>query len=83
MPFDIKFHQNLGPINTALFLFVSVFVASKLPVHTAPFLYKNEEKNLRFCAFTVICLITNTEPKISVFVRSHCSGFVKLIMEFV
>ena len=72
----------LGPVHTTPFLFVSVFVASKLPVHTAPFLYKNGEKNLRFCAFTLICLITNTEPKISVFVRSHCSGFVKLIIGY-
>ena len=74
--------KNLGPIHTTPFLFVSVFVASKLPVHTAPFLYKNGEKNLRFCAFTFICLITNTEPKISVFVRSHCSEFVKLLIGY-
>ena len=48
------------------------------PVHTAPFLYKNEEKNIRFCAFT---LLTKTDKNLSVFViydRSHCSVFVKL-----
>ena len=53
-----------------------------LPVHIIPFLYKNGEKNTRFCAFTLIPLMTNTEPKISLFVRSHCSGSVKLIVEY-
>ena len=43
-----------GPVHTTPFLLVSVFVASKLPVHTTPFLYKNGEKNLRFCAFTLL-----------------------------
>ena len=57
-------------------------MASKLPVHITPFLCKNEGENIRFCAFTLICLITNTEPKISVFVRSHCSSFVKLIVGY-
>ena len=32
-------------------------------VHTAPFLCKNADKNIRFCAFT---LLTETEEKISV-----------------
>ena len=48
------------------------------PVHTAPFLYKNGERNIRFCAFT---LLTETDKNLSVFViydRSHCSVFVKL-----
>ena len=40
------------------------------------------EGKIRFCAFTLICLITNTEPNISVFVRSHCSSFVKLILGY-
>ena len=37
---------------------------------------------MRFRVFTLICLITNTEPKISVFVLSHCSGFAKLIVGY-
>ena len=45
------------------------------------FVQKRRKKHL-FCAFTLICLITNTEPKISVFVRSHCSGFVKFIVGY-
>ena len=53
-----------------------------LTVHTTSFLYKNEGKNIRFCPLTLILLITNTEPKISVFVRSHCFGSVKLIAEY-
>ena len=52
------------------------------PVHTTPFLYKNGEKNIRFCLFTLICLITKTERKTSVFVRSHCSVFVNLIVHY-
>ena len=43
-----------GPVHTTPFLLVSVFVASKLPVHTALFLYRNGEKNLRFCACTLL-----------------------------
>ena len=72
----------LGPVHTTPFLLASVFVASKLPVHTAPFSYKNGEKNLRFCAFTLICPITKTQRKTSVFVRSHYSVFVKLIVGY-
>ena len=48
------------------------------PVYIAPFLYKRGEKNIRFCAFT---LLTKTDKNSSVFViydRSHCSVFVKL-----
>ena len=45
---------NLGSFHTAPFLLWCVFVASKLPVHITPFLYKNEEKNIRFCAFTLL-----------------------------
>ena len=48
------------------------------PVNTAPFLYKNEEKNIRFCGFI---LLTKRDKNLSVFViydRSHCSVFVKL-----
>ena len=63
----------------------SVFVSIRsccirATVHTAPFSYKNGEKNLRFCAFTLICPITKTQRKTSVFVRSHYSVFVKLIV---
>ena len=71
-----------GPVHTTPFLLVSVFVASKLPVHTTPFLYKNGEKNLRFCAFTLICPITKTQRKTSVFVRSHYSVFAKPIVAY-
>ena len=41
-------------------------------------LYRNEEKNIRFCALT---LLTKTDKNLSVFMiydRSHCSVFVKL-----
>ena len=51
-------------------------------IKATPFLYKNEEKNIRFCAFILISLIENTEPKISVFVRSRCSSFVKVIVGY-
>ena len=57
------------------------FCCIKATVHTAPLSYKNGEKNLRFCAFTLICPITKTQRKTSVFVRSHYSVFVKLIVE--
>ena len=53
-----------------------------LPVHITPFPYENGGENIRFCPFTLILLITNTEPKKSVFVRSHCSGSVKSIVEY-
>ena len=43
---------------------------------------QNGGKSIRFCPFTLILLITNTEPNISIFVRSHCSGSVKLIVEY-
>ena len=64
-------------------VFVSIrFCCIEATVHTAPFLYKNGEKNLRFCAFTLICPITKTQQKTSVFVRSHCSVFVKSIVAY-
>ena len=58
------------------------FCSMEATLSLTPFRYKNGEKNTRFCPFTLILLITNTEPKISVFVRSHCSGSVKLIVEY-
>ena len=79
---ESKSLSHLGPVHTTPFLLVSVFVASKLPVHTTPFLYKNGEKNLRFCAFTLICPITKPQRKTSVFVRSHYSVFVKPIVAY-
>ena len=64
-------------------VFVSIrFRCIEATVHTAPFLYKSGEKNLRFCAFTLICPITKTQRKTSVFVRSHYSVFVKLIVGY-
>ena len=64
-------------------VFVSIrFRCIKATVHTTPFLYKNGEKNLRFCAFTLIYPITKTQRKTSVFVRSHCSVFVKPIVAY-
>ena len=64
-------------------VFVSIrFCCIEATVHTAPFSYKNGEKNLRFCAFTLICPITKTQRKTSVFVRSHYSVFVKLIVGY-
>ena len=41
----------------------------------------NHPKGSYVCPFTLILLRTNTEPKKSVFVRSHCSGSVKSIVE--
>ena len=78
----LYFSKFLGPVHTTPFLLVSVFVASKLSVHTTPFLYKNGEKNLRLCAFTLICLITKTQRKTSFFVLSHYSVFVKPIVAY-
>ena len=64
-------------------VFVSIrFRCIEATVHTAPFLYKNGEKNLRFCAFTLIWPITKTQRKTSVFVRSRYSVFVKLIVGY-
>ena len=42
--------------------------------HYSVFVQKGK-KNLRFCAFTLICPITKTQRKTSVFVRSHYSVF--------
>ena len=64
-------------------VFVSIrFCCIETTVHTTPFSYKKGEKNLRFCAFTLICPITKTQRKTSVFVRSHYSVFVKLIVGY-
>ena len=64
-------------------VFVSIrFCCIEATVHTTPFSYKNGEKNFRFCAFTLICPITKTQRKTSVFVRSHYSVFVKLIVGY-
>ena len=71
--------QISGLVHTAPFLIVSVFVAAKLPVHIAPFLYLNRVKNIRFCPLTLNRLI---KRKTSVFVRSHCSAFVKLVIAY-
>ena len=67
---------------TLLCICYDPFLAWKLPVHITPVFVQNGEKNICFFPFTLIFRITNTEPKISVFVRSHCSGFVKLIVAF-
>ena len=64
-------------------VFVSIrFCCIEATVHTTPFSYKNGEKNLCFCAFRLICPITKTQRKTSVFVRSHYSVFVKLIVGY-
>ena len=64
-------------------VFLSIrFCCIEATVHTTPFSYKNGEKYLRFCAFTLICPITKTQRKTSVFVRSHYSVFVKLIVGY-
>ena len=64
-------------------VFVSIrFCCIEATVHTAPFSYKNREKYLRFCAFTLICPITKTQRKTSAFVRSHYPVFVKLIVGY-
>ena len=47
------FTRHLGLVHTTPFLLLFVFVVSTLYVHTIPFLYKNEEKYLRFCLFTL------------------------------
>ena len=67
------------PSHYSIFVIIC-FCCIKATVHTAPLSYKNGEKNLRFCGFTLICLITKTQGKTSVFVCSHCSIFVKLIV---
>ena len=64
-------------------VFVNIcFCCIEATVHTTLFSYKNGEKNLRFCAFTLICPITKTQRKTSVFVCSHYSVFVKLIVGY-
>ena len=55
-------------------------VREKLPVHIAPFLYKNGVKNILLCSFTLIHFSENTNRKISVFVSSHYSELVKIIV---
>ena len=47
--------------------------------HCSVFVQKRRE-NLRFCAFTLICPDNKNGAKNIVFVRSHCSVFVKLIV---
>ena len=59
----------------------SIDVAWKIPVQVTSFLYENGRKIIRFYLITLIYLITDTEPNISVFVRSHCSGFVMTVVE--
>ena len=45
-------------------IFVSIrFCCIEATVLTAPFLYKNEEKNLHVCAFTLICPIKKRSEK--------------------
>ena len=68
-------------METAPILLTSIFVASQLAVHIAPFFYKMEGETFVFSLFTLIHIITNRKPKISVLIRSYCSGFVKVIIE--
>ena len=50
-------------------VFVSIrFCCIEATVHTTPFSYKNGEKNLRFCAFTLICPITQKRSE------KHCEA---------
>ena len=80
--FSINLRGTLRP-RSHYSVFVSIrFCCIEATVHTAPFSYKNGEKNLRFCAFTLICPIKKTQRKTSVFVRSHYSVFVKLIVGY-
>ena len=51
-------------------------------IHITPFLHKNGGKYIHFCPFTLSRIISNTQPKISIFVRSHFSGLVKLTVEY-
>ena len=70
-------HRPSTDLHCSVFKFIR-FSRFPTPVHTAPFLYKNEEKNIRFCAFT---LLTRADKNLFVFViydRSHCSVFEKL-----
>ena len=50
--------------------------------HYTVFVQKRREKHPFLCVHIDMpdALITNTAPRISVFMRSHCSGFVKLIV---
>ena len=49
--------------------------------HYSVFVQKRREKHPLLCIY-IDLPDNNTEPKISVFVRSHCSGFVKLIVGY-
>ena len=60
-----KLFDKWGPVYTTHFLLLSVFVASGLPIHIALFLYKTEG-NILFSSFTLIHLLTNMEPKMSI-----------------
>ena len=76
MKFEINNKSLRLRSHCSVFKFIR-FCRYPAPVHTAQFLYKNGEKNVRFCAFT---LLTKTDKNLSVFViydRSHCSVFVK------
>ena len=73
--FNLLFSRKLFKVGSI----IPLFDGSKLQDHIAPFLYKN---GVRFCSFALIYLITNTEPKISVLLRLHCSSIVKVLEAF-
>ena len=62
----VSFSFSLRP-RSHYSVFVSIrFCCIKATVHTAPFSYKNGEKNLRFCAFTLICSVYSVFVKLIV-----------------
>ena len=73
-----KFIQ--GPVHTALFSLSSLFEASNLPVHIAPFLYKNGGKT-SVLVHLRRCTCSQKRSENIRFVSSHFSSFVKLVLE--
>ena len=71
-----------APFTLLRFCYDAFLLHQSYPLTLLRFFGKKRREKVRFCAFTLICLITNTEPKIYVFVRSHCSGFVKLVVGY-
>ena len=82
-----KAHKNIIFIIFVIFATTSKAPFTLLRFCCDPFLFHRcyPFTLLRLCTKTegkTSVFIPNTEPKISVFVRSHCSGSVKLIVEY-
>ena len=80
---EFVFSERHTSSDCSVFIMIRfVCVPWKLPIHIIPFLHKNIGKNIRFCTYTLILMISNMQPKISMLVRSHFSGFMKLTVEY-